>query len=192
MFIVQCEHFSKRVAVEELNKEVNDVVYKKGQEKWQLQFQNMWDRNKKDQDFNCRLKLKNAYDRLFNFESRVEEYKKKVQQEINKFFESTNSNFSGWRENEKNQVFEEMFKKFLDEAKMEFATIDVQGEIKKVCQNSSVINKRQTEIKWTDEQIKSMDAQRSDSCLNGPLQWLIDSVAGNQEQESQEIKEVRI
>jgi hypothetical protein len=75
---------------------------------------------------------------------------------------------------------------------MEFPTTDVQGEIKKVCQNSSVINKRQTEIKWTDEQIKSMDAQRSDSCLNGPLQWLIDSVAGNQEQESQEIKEVRI
>jgi hypothetical protein len=42
---------------------------------------------------------------------------------------------------------------------MEFPTTDVQGEIKKVCQNSSVINKRQTEIKWTDEQIKSMDYQ---------------------------------
>jgi hypothetical protein len=64
------------LAVEELNKEVNDVVYQNGQ--WQLQFQNMWNRNKNDQDFNWRLKLKNAYSKLFNFESRVEEYKKKV------------------------------------------------------------------------------------------------------------------
>jgi ACT domain-containing protein len=52
-----------------------------------------------------------------------------------------------------------MFQKILDEAKKEFPTTDVQGEIKKVCQNSSVINKRQTEIIWTDEQIKSMDYQ---------------------------------
>jgi hypothetical protein len=35
-------------------------------------------------------------------------------------------------------------------------------------------------------------AQRSDSRLNGPLQWLINRVAENQEEESQEIKEVRI
>jgi hypothetical protein len=35
-------------------------------------------------------------------------------------------------------------------------------------------------------------AQRCDSRLNGPLQWLLNNVAKNQEEESQVIKEVRI
>ncbi len=126
--------------VAELNTAVDVVVNKKGQEKWQLQFQNMWDRNKNDQDFNWRLKLKNAYDRLFNYENRVEEYKKKMRQEINEFFK--NSKVTDWKESEKNKKFEEMFKRYLDEAKKEFPTPDVLGELKKVCHNSSVIKKK--------------------------------------------------
>jgi hypothetical protein len=142
-------------AVEELNTAVDDVVNKKGQEKWELQFQNMWDRNKKDQELNWRLNLKNAYDRLFNYEKRVEEYKKTVRQEINAFFKSPqNSKVTDWQESEKNKKFEEMFKKIMDEAKKEFPTTsDVQGEIKKVFQNSNVIKKKQIEINWTDKHL---------------------------------------
>jgi hypothetical protein len=145
------------LTVKELDKDVNNVVKKKGQEKWELQFKNMWNRNKNDQDFNWRLKLKNAFDRLFNYESRVEEYKKKMRNEINKSFKSsTNSKVEWkceWNENEKNKKFEEMFKRYLDEAKKEFPTTDVQREIKKVCQNSSVIKTKQIEINWTDNRL---------------------------------------
>ena len=35
-------------------------------------------------------------------------------------------------------------------------------------------------------------AQRTESRLNGPLQWLLDNVAKNEEDDSQKIKEVRM
>jgi hypothetical protein len=82
----------------------------------------------------------------------VEEYKKKMRKEINAFFKSsTNSKVTEWKDNEKNQTFEEMFNKILDEAKSEFPTTDVQGEIKKVCENSNVIDNKQIKIKWTEK-----------------------------------------
>jgi hypothetical protein len=46
--------------------------------------------------------------------------------------------------------FEEMFKRYLDEAKKEFPITDVKGEVKKVFQNSTVIEKKKIEINWTD------------------------------------------
>jgi hypothetical protein len=141
-------HSEVHLAKEELDKDVDNVVNKKGQEKWELQFQNMWNRNKNDQDFNWKLHLQNAYDRLFNYENRVEEYKKKMRQEINAFFK--NSKVTDWKESEKNKKFEEMFQRYLDEANKEFPTTDVQGEIKKVFQNSSVIKNKQIEINWTE------------------------------------------
>jgi hypothetical protein len=61
-------HNEVHLDVEELDKEVDNVVNKKGQEKWQLQFRNMWDRNKNDQDFNWRLKLKTVFCRIIPFE----------------------------------------------------------------------------------------------------------------------------
>jgi hypothetical protein len=74
-----------------------------------------------------------------------------MRKEINAFFKSsTNSSVSGWKESEKNKKFEEMFKNNLVVAKMEFPTTDVQGEIKKVFQNSSVIKNKQIEINWTE------------------------------------------
>jgi hypothetical protein len=89
------------------------------------------------------------------YENRLEEYKKKVRQEINAFFKSsTNSKVTEWKSDEKNKKFEEMFKKFLDEAKKEFPTTDVQREIKKVFQNSNVIKKKQIEINWTDQLLR--------------------------------------
>jgi hypothetical protein len=78
----------------------------------------------------------------------VEEYKKKMRQEINAFFK--NSKVTDWKESEKNKKFEEMFKKFLDEANKEFPATDVQREIKNVFQNSSVFAKKKIEINWTD------------------------------------------
>jgi hypothetical protein len=95
---------------------------------------------------------KNHYKNLEEeYENRVEEYKKKMRQEINAFFKSPqNSIVSDWKESEKNQTFEEMFKKILDEANKEFPTTDVQREIKKVFQNSSVFEKKKIEINWTD------------------------------------------
>jgi hypothetical protein len=93
---------------------------------------------------------KNHYKNLEEeYENRVEEYKKKMRQEINAFFK--NSKVTEWKESEKNKKFEEMFKKILDEAKKEFPTTNVQGEIKKVFQNSNVIKKKQIEINWTDQ-----------------------------------------
>jgi hypothetical protein len=59
-------HNEVHLDVEELDKDVDNVVNKKDQEKWQLPFRNMWNHNKIDQDFNWRVKLKSAYDRLFN------------------------------------------------------------------------------------------------------------------------------
>jgi hypothetical protein len=141
-------HSEVHLEVEELDTDVDNMMEKKDQEKWQLQFKNMWDHNKNDQDFSWRLKLRIAYDRLFNYEKRVEEYKKMVRQEINAFFK--NSKVTDWKESEKNKKFEEMFKRYLDEAKKEFPTTDVQREIKQVCQNSSVIKNKQIEINWTD------------------------------------------
>jgi hypothetical protein len=96
--------------------------------------------------------MKNHYkNRVEENENRVEEYKKKMRQEINAFFKSPqNSIVSDWKESEKNQTFEEMFKKILDEANKEFPTTDVKSEIKKVFQNSSVFEKKKIEINWTD------------------------------------------
>jgi hypothetical protein len=79
-------HNEVHLDVEELDKEVDNVVNKKGQEKWQLQFQNMWNRNKNDQEFSWRLKLESAFDRLFHYESRVEEYKKKDEKRNQRIF----------------------------------------------------------------------------------------------------------
>jgi hypothetical protein len=144
-------HNEVHLAKVELNEAVDDVVNKKGREKWQDQFQNLWNRNKKDQEFNWRLKLKNAYDRLFHYENRVEEYKNEMRKEINTFFKSPkNSTVTNWKESEKMKKFEEMFKRYLDEAKKEFPITDVKGEVKKVFQNSSVINKNKIEMNWTD------------------------------------------
>jgi hypothetical protein len=139
------------LAVEELDNDVDNVMEKKDQEKWQFQFRNMWDRSKNDQDFNWRLKLKSAYDTLFHYESRVEDYKKEMRKEINAFFKSPkNSKVTDWKESEKNKKFEEIFKRYLDEAKKEFSSTDVKGEIKKMFQNSIVIKKKLIEINLTD------------------------------------------
>jgi hypothetical protein len=56
----------------ELNKGVDDLINEKGREKWKLQFENMWENNKRDQDFNWKCNLKNSFDTIFNYEKRVE------------------------------------------------------------------------------------------------------------------------
>ncbi|EFX68077.1 hypothetical protein DAPPUDRAFT_330390 [Daphnia pulex] len=61
--------------------------------------------------------------KFFTIQNRVKEYKKKMRQEINAFFK--NSKVTDWKESEKNKKFEEMFKRYLDEAKKEFPTTDV-------------------------------------------------------------------
>ena len=134
----------------DLNQEVNEIVKKRGREKWSFQFQNMWENNKKDQALNWKLNLINAFNRLFNYERHVEKYKKKTRHEINELFKSSNSNVPKWTEQSKNKKFEEMFEIILDEAKEEFPPKDVPAEIRKVYQNSNVIRTRQIEIKSTD------------------------------------------
>jgi hypothetical protein len=131
----------------DLAKEVDDLVNEKGREKWKLQFENMWENNKKEQVFNWKCNLKNAFDRIFNYEKRVEEYKKKMRQEINEFFKSSkNADVSNWTEAEKNKIFDEMFEKHLKEAQKEFPRKEVAAEIIKVYQNSPVILIRQIPI----------------------------------------------
>ncbi len=173
------------LAKEELDKDVDNVVNKKGQEKWELQFQNMWNRNKNDQDFNWKLHLKNAYDRLFHYESRVEEYKKEMRQEINRFFK--NSKVTDWKENEKNRKFEEMFKRYLAEAKKEFPSTNVQSEIKKVFQNSSVINEKQIEINWTEKLIfeYKLQADNEDKKSSGWFSRFFNGKGNDREKKNQ-------
>jgi hypothetical protein len=140
----------------ELNDGVDDLVNEKGREKWKLQFENMWESNKKDQVFNWKINLKNAFDTIFNYEKRVEEYKKKMRQEINEFFKlSTNADVSKWTETEKNKIFDEMFDKLLTEAKKEFPRKEVAAEIIKVYQNSPVIKNRKIKIfiDWARQEI---------------------------------------
>jgi hypothetical protein len=138
---------------QQLDKEVNGVVKKKGREKWSRQFEEMWKNNKKDQAFNWRCNVKNAADRLFNYENRAEKYKKKMRNEINEFFKSStnNSNVSKWSDEKKNEKFEKMFKNILDETKNKFPPKDVRNKIKIVYQESNVIRRRQINLKWTDE-----------------------------------------
>jgi hypothetical protein len=131
----------------ELNKGVDDLINEKGREKWKLQFENMWENNKRDQDFNWKCNLKNSFDTIFNYEKRVEKYKKKMRQEINDFFKSsTNANVSNWTGADKNKKFDEMFDKLLKEAQIEFPRKEVAAEIKKVYENSTVILIRQIPI----------------------------------------------
>jgi hypothetical protein len=178
-------HSEVHLAKEELDKDVDNVVNKKGQEKWELQFQNMWNRNKNDQDFNWKLHLKNAYDRLFHYENRVEEYKKKMRQEINRFFK--NSKVTDWQESEKIKKFEEMFKRYLDGAKKEFPTTNVQSEIKKVFQNSSVINEKQIEINWTEKLIfeSKLQADNEDKKSSGWFSRILYGKGNDKEKKNQ-------
>nr|CAH0113459.1 unnamed protein product [Daphnia galeata] len=126
----------------ELNEGVDDLVKEKGREKWKVQFENMWESNKRQQDFNWKCNLKNTFDTIFNYEKRVEEYKKKMRQEINEFFKTKNPDVSKWTKGEKNEIFDEMFDKLLSEAKDEFPRKEVAAEIIKVYQNSTVIKNR--------------------------------------------------
>jgi hypothetical protein len=149
---VSFENFEEKLRNElhqiqmELDKEVDDLVKKKGEEKWKLQFENMWENNKKEQVFNWKCNLKNAFDTIFNYEKQVEEYKKKMLQEINEFFKSpTNANVSDWTDADRSgeeKKFEEMFNKLLTEAKKEFPHTEVAAGIKKVYQNSTAIKNR--------------------------------------------------
>jgi hypothetical protein len=127
----------------DLNKEVDDLVNEKSREKWKLQFENMWENYKRQQDFNWKCNLKNAFDTIFNYEKRVEEYKKKMRQEINEFFKSsTNADVSKWTKAEKNKIFDEMFVKHLKEAQKEFPRKEVAAETLKVYENSTAIKNR--------------------------------------------------
>jgi hypothetical protein len=155
---ISFEHFEESLRNElfpieqGLNKEVDDVLKEKELEKWKLQFENIWKNNKEDQALNWRCNLKNAFDRLFNYENRVEKYQKKMRTKINEFFKSsTESDVSNWTESKKQQIFEDMFENTLDEAKKEFPKRDVPGEIRKVYQNSNVIKQRQIHINWSDK-----------------------------------------
>ena len=113
-------------------------------------FEQIWNNTKNSQTLNWKLNLKNAYNRLFYYENRVENYKKKMRTAINDFFKSS-TNVSNRTKDEKNKKFEEMFKKIVDEAEKEFPKRDVPGEIKVVYQNSPVIARRQILINWADE-----------------------------------------
>jgi hypothetical protein len=140
----------------ELNKGVDDLINEKGREKWKIQFVNMWESNKKDQDFNWKCNLKNTFDTIFNYEKRVEEYKKKMRQEINEFFKSsTNANVSNWTTAEKNRKFDQMFDKLLTEAKNEFPRKEVAAEIIKVYENSIVIKNRKIPLNLNRQEKKS-------------------------------------
>jgi hypothetical protein len=103
----------------------------------------MWENYKRQQDFNWKCNLKNAFDTIFNYEKRVEEYKKKMRQEINEFFKSsTNADVSKWTKAEKNKIFDEMFVKHLKEAQKEFPRKEVAAETLKVYENSTAIKNR--------------------------------------------------
>jgi hypothetical protein len=129
-----------------LDVEVKEILKGKGREKWSLQFKELWKMNKLGQERNWKFSLKTSFNTLFNYEHHVESYKKKMREEINELFKSTNLNVSEWTEKDKNKKFDEMFARILLEVQQHFPPKDIPEEIKKVYQNSNVIKTRQIEM----------------------------------------------
>ena len=65
-----------------------------------------WELNKKEQHQMWENNLKNAFNRIFLYEYRVESYKKKMRQEINEIFQLPNSQ---WTESNLTRKFEDIF-----------------------------------------------------------------------------------
>ncbi|EFX67373.1 hypothetical protein DAPPUDRAFT_261750 [Daphnia pulex] len=129
-----------------LDVEVKEILKRKGREKWNLQFEELWKMNKLGQERNWNFSLKTSFNTLFNYEHHVESYKKKMREEINELFKSTNLNDSEWTEKDKNNKFVEMFARILLEVQQHFPPKDIPEEIKKVYLNSNVIKTRQIEM----------------------------------------------
>ena len=97
-----------------LDDDVKLIVTEDGREKWSTQFLQMWELNKKEQRQMWENNLKNAFNRIFLYENRVESYKKKMRQEINDIFQLPNSQ---WTESILTRKFEDIFEKTLCDIK---------------------------------------------------------------------------
>ncbi len=97
-----------------LDDDVKLIVTEDGREKWSTQFLQMWELNKKEQRQMWENNLKNAFNRIFLYENRVESYKKKMRQEINDIFQLPNSQ---WTESILTRKFEDIFEKTLRDIK---------------------------------------------------------------------------
>ena len=122
-----------------LDDEVKVIVDGSGREKWSTQFMQTWELNKKEQHQMWENNLKNAFNRIFLYEYRVESYKKKMRQEINEIFQLPNSQ---WTESNLTRKFEDIFDKTLREIQTQFPPINVKEEVGKVYHDSSVIKSR--------------------------------------------------
>lgn len=129
-----------------LDCEMKEIVTEKGREKWCLQFKELWKMNKKDQARNWVFSLRTSFITLFNYEHHVESYKKKMRQRINELFKL---DMQAGQNDERNQIFEDIFNNILIEARQEYPPKDIPAEIVKVYQNSNLIKKRQIEINPT-------------------------------------------
>jgi hypothetical protein len=139
-------------AEQNLDNKMKVMIMKRGREKWSLQFQKLWEMNKKDQVRNWAYKLKTSFILLFNYEHHVENYKKKMRKEIHDFFKSYSTiiNFE-WADMNKNEKFEELYNNMLAEVQQQFPSNDIPAEVVKVYQNSNVIKNRMIDMKLSED-----------------------------------------
>jgi hypothetical protein len=135
-----------------LDNKVKYMVKKRGREKWSLQFQKLWEMNKRDQARNWAFRLKTSFVLLFNYEHHVENYKKKMRKEIHHFFKSysTISNNFKWTDVEKNKKFEQLYYNMLVDVHKQFPSKDIKAEVLNVYQNSPTIKNRKIDMKLYD------------------------------------------
>jgi hypothetical protein len=140
-------------AEQNLDNKMKEMIMKRGREKWSLQFQRQWETNKKDQASNWAFRLKTNFVLLFNYEHHVENYKKKLRNEINNLFSnsSTESSKFVWTGGEKTTKFEELYNNMLFEVYQLFPPKDMRAEVLNVYQNSSVIKNRKIDMLVSDE-----------------------------------------
>jgi hypothetical protein len=123
-----------------LNDELKVIVGASGREKWSAQFWKMWELNKKEQEEIWKNNVKNAFNRIFLYEQNLENYKKKMRQEINEFFKLPKTEWNV--ELKLNEKFEYIFRQKLSEIREEYPEINVANKVMCVYQENSRIRNR--------------------------------------------------
>lgn len=130
----------------QLDDEVDKIVNRKGREKWQLKYKEIWKEYKDNQNRHWKRLLNSSFQTLFFYDSQVETLKKDMRQRIRELFSSPTLKAGEWNQQKKDKEFRIMYDEILQKAKANDPPVNVRERIKKIYQESPLIKNRKIEL----------------------------------------------
>ena len=161
---LQISHFisSLQQIVDELvlklDEDVEVVVKKRGREKWQNKYEEIWKDYKENQKNHWKKLLSSSFHTMFYYDSEVEKLRKDMRQGIRELFSSLSAERE-WDQREKDEQFQKMYNEFVKTAKKKYPPVDVEYNIKTVYSQSSLIKQRKIEMGNKDKFVMDMEKE---------------------------------